>query len=859
MDNQTIPTVGHDLQNENALPAGTGKASAHSHENSKTIVSTAMPDGNARLQDAMQAAGFHFVRIPRVDGMPSKGPRAKGWNMPKSSNNPNGYTSDVNQASLWLADGDNFGLALVPSKIVSLDIDDLDVTLSIFKSLGLPVDTWLTDPRRVGIRSNKPGKDKILFRAPDGEMPATKKLSFGTAKKARSILEIRHGSNKGTTLQDVLPPSIHPDTGNPYEWVGDPANIPEAPPELLALWRTWPEQVLKSFDPDFKVPKAEPRPKNLHPVLDGQRNPIAEYNETHTVEEVLLSNGYEAMGERYLRPNTESGIPGVVLFDDASRCFSHGADKLNDGKAHDAFDVYRLLECGGDWSKAMNWNPDITKHNQCNFRLEHSKSLTVPAGSFSPPALVGTDARDGTESTRPLTEQGNALRMLDAHGNKIRYVPESGAWLIWREGAWLWDVDGAAVRAMIANLPEQIYNEGTPHLRDAEHFVKWARISQKERTIQATVLLLKDVDRLRLNLQSVDAEQFLVGLDHCRQVIDLKTGTVRPATQSDYVTKTLNVDRLGDPANATRWIEFLSQVFGGDNQLIDWLRRWCGYLLTGSTREHIMLFFYGLGANGKSVFAETVRHTLGDYARAIAPETLTESRRQAGSASPDLAALIGARLALSSETEDGVFLAESLIKSLVSGDTMSVRQLYARQMQFSPQFKLLVLGNHRPIIRGTDNGIWRRVLLVPFGKTFSEDERDPELLEKLKVETPDILAWMVEGCLEWQRYGLANLPKTIQQATTEYRAEQDIIGHWLSECCECSSDAESNSDDLYRNYTRWCEINGLKYVSNIVLGRRLGEREFSVRSSSGRRIWKGLKLAGYRTDIEPFMEALDGL
>ena len=407
-------------------------------------------------------------------------------------------------------------------------------------------------------------------------------------------------------------------------------------------------------------------------------------------------------------------------------------------------------------------------------------------------------------------------------------------------------VDGAVVRGLATKLPGQIYSEGGLHLAEAEYFAKWSRTSQKERTVLATVSLLQDFETIRLPLALVDADLFKVGFDNAREVIDLRTGKSRPALQSDLITKSLSVDLMGNSAKAIRWQAFLTQIFGDDVELIDWLKRWCGYLLTGSTAEQIFIFCFGLGANGKSVLADILRFILADYARAIASETLTESKRAAGSATPDLAELIGARLAMSAETEDGAALAESLIKSLVSGDTMTVRKLYTAPVQFTPQFKLMMLGNHKPIIKGNDYGIWRRVLLIPFRRTFKPEERDKELLNKLKAEAPHILAWMVEGCMDWQERGLSDTPKTIQEATGNYQVEQDLIGKWLSECCNQSPSAETSSTEIYINYKNWCIDNGLRPSSNIALGRRLGERGYKCRSSNGKSLWAGITI---NTDI----------
>ena len=462
---------------------------------------------------------------------------------------------------------------------------------------------------------------------------------------------------------------------------------------------------------------------------------------------------------------------------------------------------------------------------------------------FNSPSLAVADARDGTATTRPLTELGNAQRLLDLYEKVLRYVPEVSGWTVFRGGAWQWDKTGSFVRETAGKLGERIYAEGTKFdMAQAQHFAKHARNSQNVRTIDNAVSLLSDQGRIRISLALIDADPMLIGFDNARQVIDLRTGLARPAVAADYITKSLTPCAIGDSAKAVRWLAFLHQVFDGDAELVGWLHRWCGYLLTGSTSEQIFLFFFGLGANGKSVFAELLKYVMGDYGRAVASETLTDTKRQAGGASPDLADLIGCRLAMSSETEDGSALAESLVKSLTAGDTITARQLYAQPVQFQPAFKLLMLGNHRPIIRGNDYGIWRRVRLVPFTKTFSEQERDPHLLDTLKAEAQHILAWMVEGCTEWQRRGLADVPAVVAIQTADYRQEQDVIGQWLGECTKSDRACEVDTGDLYASYRNWALEAGLKPASKVSLGRRLSERGYSGRKSHNKRFWVGMSL-----------------
>ena len=479
---------------------------------------------------------------------------------------------------------------------------------------------------------------------------------------------------------------------------------------------------------------------------------------------------------------------------------------------------------------------------ECDNYLHSNIAISYKNNCFTTPLLSSCDVRDGTYETRPLSELGNAKRLEDKLKHDVYYIIDYKVWLHWKSCAWTWCLGGAKIRTHAANLHQQIYNEGSSDLAQSELFVKWSRRSQSERTIAASVSLLKDFEDMRLLSSLIDADLFHAGIDNAEVVINLKTGCYRPAERDDFITKTLNIKYLGNSAKAVKWQLFLEQIFNGDKELIDWIKRWCGYLLTGETSEHLFIFCYGLGANGKSVFAETIKFILGDYARAIASETLTASKRSAGGASPDLMDLIGARLVICSETEDNAALAESLIKGLVAGDSMTARKLFSDPIQFTPQFKLMMLGNHKPTIKGNDYGIWRRTRLIPFTRTFTTQERDPKLLSKLKHESPHIMAWMVEGCLDWQKRGLNDTPASVKLATSEYQEEEDIFGNWLLECCTLISNNRELANELHNNYKKWCELNGFLYMNSNMFGRSLSERGFIKKKSNGKTAWQGIEL-----------------
>ncbi|MDN4573378.1 hypothetical protein DBB29_12395 [Pandoraea cepalis] len=458
------------------------------------------------------------------------------------------------------------------------------------------------------------------------------------------------------------------------------------------------------------------------------------------------------------------------------------------------------------------------------------------------------DVRDGTADTHSLDEHGNAMRLADQVGNRLKYVPETKQWLVWRDGCWTWDSDGSWIRSLAADLRFVLHREAVTHIADADKFVHWSRLSAKAKTIHASVSLLQDFESIRLPYTQIDADDMLIGFDSGRQVLDLRSGHARAATPDDYVTKSVNVAELGSPDSAIRWAQFLEEVFENDVERIDWVQRFCGYMLTASTEEHILLFLHGRGANGKSVLVETLKRIMGDYARAVAPETLCASNRSGSAATPDLVPLIGARMVLSSEAEKNSKFAESRIKAFVAGDSMVARANYGSPITFTPMAKLIITGNHVPDYSGNDGGFERRFNIVPFNKVFAPDERDPQLSTKLMQEAPHIFAWMMKGCLEWRRRGLSDTPRAIREATTDYKEEQDITGLWLGECTEPAAGV-LRSTDAYDNYKMWAQDNGIRPVPSRQFNSVLRERGYETRKSNGKVFFSGIALTDFRHSL----------
>jgi putative DNA primase/helicase len=284
--------------------------------------------------------------------------------------------------------------------------------------------------------------------------------------------------------------------------------------------------------------------------------------------------------------------------------------------------------------------------------------------------------------------------------------------------------------------------------------------------------------------------------------IDLRTGATRAPHYEDYCTKSAAVSPGGE---CPRWRQFLEEITGRDNELQAYLQRVAGYCLTGVTTEHALFFCYGTGANGKSVFINTLADVWGDYAVSAPMETFVASKTDHHPT--DLAMLRGARLVVAHEIEAGRRWAEPKIKTLTGGDRISARFMRQDFFEFTPQFKLLIAGNHKPGLRGVDEAMRRRLHLIPFSVTIPEAERDPRLSEKLQGEWGGILQWAIDGCLEWRRVGLAP-PAAVLDATARYLASQDGIANWLDDCCNQGHDETSKRSDLWARWKTWTEANG---------------------------------------------------
>ncbi len=417
-----------------------------------------------------------------------------------------------------------------------------------------------------------------------------------------------------------------------------------------------------------------------------------------------------------------------------------------------------------------------------------------------------------------LHDAGNAKRLVCQFGADIRYVPEWGKWLFWSNNRWTLDEQGHLTefaKQTAASIQNEVSAEQSKDSRRA--ISQHAKQSQNAARITRMIELAKSDPRVVLRAKNIDARPMLLGVEN--GVIELDKKKHREVDRSDYLSAIAPV-AYDQTAICPRFLQFLNEVTGGDNELQKYLQRVVGYCLTGETNEQVFFFFYGAGANGKSSFLNILRALMGGQLAKQTPSSTLMSHYGARTTTNDLARLQNSRVAIASEVEEGSFFDEPMIKGMSGGDLISCRYLYQEHFEYLPQFKILIAGNHKPVIKGGDEGIWRRLHLIPFTVTIPYDKRDKHLQQKLESELPGILNWALQGTSLWMQHGL-NPPKIITDATNEYRTEMDLIGQWISDRCTLNPALSCSGKDLYFNYQGWCISCGLKSLSRNAWSKKL--------------------------------------
>lgn len=425
----------------------------------------------------------------------------------------------------------------------------------------------------------------------------------------------------------------------------------------------------------------------------------------------------------------------------------------------------------------------LSEHEQHadDLRRETYKPKSERPGD--PSVAAAAKALDG----EILSEDRVAVEFIRRHGTRVRYDHSIGSWFIYDGQRWRQDKTRRAYAWARDLAREMALEQATGTKRGAGRAAFAKGVEEHASRDQGIAVVTDDWDQ----------DLFVLGTPE--GTVDLRTGSIRPPKPNDLITKNTAV-APAVRADCPRWVLFLEEATGGDEELMRFLQQWAGYNLTGSTQEQSLAFLYGPGGNGKSVFANIVGGVMGDYAKVAGLETFTASPHERHP--EELAALAGARMVSASETEAGKRWAEARVKSLTGGETIRARFMRQNSFEFRPQFKLTVLGNYAPAITNLDDAIRRRFLILPF--TRKPAHPDPTLEEQLRAEWPGILRWMIDGCLDWQQNGLCK-PASVIAATQDYFADQDVFGQFLDEQCDVERDNLNKFEGKVVLFNAWAD------------------------------------------------------
>ncbi|MCW3784570.1 phage/plasmid primase, P4 family [Defluviimonas salinarum] len=515
----------------------------------------------------------------------------------------------------------------------------------------------------------------------------------------------------------------------------------------------------------------------------------------------------------------EGGLDGISRFDAITKICGHWIRNARLGRC-------TMAEA---WVAVRDYNAAMISPpwDEARLRRDFENLAQIDAASVNVRHRGGLAADYAGHSSMPLSQSEDALaaEFVRAQGENWRHVASWGAWFAWNGTQWRPDDTGAVREAV-----RLVCRAAAAEAEGASQ----ARRLASDKTITAVLRIASSDPRVAARPEDWDSHPMLINTPSGH--VDLRSGEVRDHERTRLISQmTSAAPKRGCP----RWETFLDEVLGGNGELKAYLKRFCGYCLTGSTREQVFVFLHGQGANGKSVFLQTISALLGTYASTATLDTFMASRTDRHLT--ELAGLRGARLVLVPETEAGRAWAEGRIKSVTGGERVRANFMRQNHFEFTPQFKLIVAGNHRPELRRTGEAMRRRLHLVPFTVTIPPERRDKRLAEKLLDEAEGILGWMIEGCLEWQRGGL-NPPASVTSAVDDYLEDEDVVGQWIAEQCVTGSAHRATASDLYLSWSRWAECAGYDRGSQKVLGAQLRERGFSPAKVGSTRGWLGIKL-----------------
>lgn len=829
--------------------------------------------------------GYHIVPINHG----TKGPRIKNW-----------QNTDFGAADIKAGVGVKTGIGQSP--ICAIDIDVLDADLAA-KFSSYCQDKYGATVERVG----QAPKTMLIYKAADAGWRKATSVWFEDDQGTRQRLEVLGAG------QQFVAYHIHPDTNKPYEWIdffGGLESLPAAElPELTTadvqdLIRVFEEMAkLAGLKPDaptktssisrsttvdaddftaglvtvgIEIAEANKLLVNLDPTdydlwlnmgmalhheFEGSRDAFDVWLEWSKKAENFVSE--EDLLKRW--SGFESGAGGVTarslikLGNEANRQAATANKQSLSNEAiqviESSTDVFTLTDItlpsiGKQLAKddvvLIKIISDAAIKKAKSFGVDLTRTdITTKFGFKVEPVQGGGET---VETKKDRTEIGNAKRMVLDNQDKILYEMKTDSWYQFNGNVWkrvtAIDIEAAAKKT-IETLADEFLDLGI--MDKKEHFA-YVQKSFTAKMVSSMVRLAKSEDSVRVNIEDLDADKSLFTV--ANGMIDLKTGKLLPPDPRKHMTISSPV-KYDPDAQCPVFMETVRDIFSGSEEMVQFMARWFGYQMLGDPKENKIGIPFGCGANGKSTLFNIVRDVFGEHAKTAESSTfLGNGSQNGGGPREDILRLQGARMVNVTEPSENSVLKEALIKSMTGGEAMPARAAYGKHtVEVMPTWVTNMPTNHKPIIKGDDHGIWRRLMLIPFDRNFDQDpsvKKDIHRSDKLKAELPGILNWLIAGCLEYQKIGL-NPPREVVEATASYKGEMNILGEFLDERCERGSGYVCTVVELWEAWKGYAEERGeLSYIPSArSLGRRMANQGVElIRSTHGirGRGYKGIRV-----------------
>ncbi len=786
-------------------------------------MATSAPTGTGACAADYVQHGIAICAIP----LGRKGPTANGWNLPE-----NAITCPTAAATLT----GNVGLLHAWSDTMALDVDDWGAASEWLLARGVNLVQLFSAPDRVEIVSGRAGRAKLLFRLPVSINAPVQTLQI-KGDDGEMILEFRCADSGGNSVQDVLPPSIHPDTGSPYQWAGpgDWRNLPVIPDALLQIWQDELPNRIKPNTPaappglltGLALQSFAPQPglaalaENLwgltvvESALDHV-SPDTDYPTWRNIGWAVMSTGW-------------SCAPQIV------HGWSGGAPSRYDKAATD------ILIRSFDPAKGITVATLFHHAKQNGWTVPQQYPLTVVSSTPQSPAPGQLSAYHPVDWS-VHGDIRNARHFAAMFGGRMLYIHGRNQWLRWSDDRWILCDQGQEIEAAKLAAQAMMTDAAASLAVDQDRGkgrVREAMAAHNISRMKAALELAQSELGMSTAPAELDANPLLLGVGN--GVVDLKAGALIANRPEMLITRHCATD-YDMAATCPRWHQFMAEVFGGDLATIGTVQRLLGYTLTGLNTEEIIVFCSGFGANGKSIFGNIVNRIIASYSK-VAPHTLLAARRRDDHGPRgDIAMLEGARLVSVNELPGGMQLDEQAVKALAGREPISARELYEEFRTFEPQFTVWVRTNHRPIIKGDDDGIWRRIVVLPFRQKFEGTRRDPHLEAKLWAERDGILRWMIEGAGKYLASNSLAFSPAILAEQRQYRRDSDLLGEFLADCTVADPVGRILDQELFARWRHWCDTNGHKAAgTKKTFTQRLAERGFPISRSNGGRFYSGIR------------------